>query len=225
MYICPNCNAQSEEAMNFCSKCGGRMVYVAPAAPVAPVAPAAPVEAPVAPVAAPAELETTVAAPAYAYDPTAHAAPVAPVAPAAPEAPVAPAAPVYNPAPTAAPTYYSAPVAPAAPAAKSSPLRIIAMACSIFGATSLFISLICIWGAMADSPYYFYYSYYEEICGTAIGLVFGFAPFAIAGLILANKSQQAGDASVFSRLGKIFGIVGIALAGTLFISGLIALGL
>lgn len=54
MKICPNCGAQYDDAINFCSACGTATVVPAPVAPAAPeqvqpVAPVAPVAAPAKP--------------------------------------------------------------------------------------------------------------------------------------------------------------------------------
>ena len=60
----------------------------------------------------------------------------------------------------------------------------------------------------------------------AMPLVFSifYAPFSIVGLIFSNKCRNAGDTSTFSRLGKIFGIIGIIIYGISIFIGFFCVG-
>ncbi len=155
MYICPNCNAKTEEAVNFCSKCGTQMVYAEPQ-PIEPQ--------PVAPQYQPAQ----------AYQPV--------------------------PAPVKKPHI--------AVKIVSMALSIEGFICAILGALYTLIGLI------------------EPAVAFLFSLIFGMVslPFSIIGLCLGSKCTNAGDTSVFSRLGKIFGLIGIIVAGVSLFIGLISLG-
>lgn len=60
----------------------------------------------------------------------------------------------------------------------------------------------------------------EGEAGFITAFIFGIINFppAIIGLTMSNKNRELGDTSVFSRLGKIFGIISVILVSfTLFI--------
>ncbi len=145
-----------------------------------------------------------------------------------PSAPVAPAytqpAPVYNqPTPSAAPAYspadmgaaplysYAAPVS----ASKSSTAgKIVGMALSAVGLLNHIIGFFYTTASMPD----------EEL---AFAMALSFAlictPLSIVGLILSNKNNDGGNLAIFSRLGKIFGFIGIGLAAVYFTIGFVLL--
>ena len=152
---------------------------------------AVPVEEPVAPVAEP------VAPVAEPVAPVAE--PVAPVA--EPVAPVAePVAPVAEPA---APAY--SPAEPVAASGDNSNLvgKIVGMALSATGVLSHFIAFCQIMSNLRREDFAF---------GMAIGYLFFAAPLSVVGFILSSKNDDGGKLAIFSRLGKIFGLVGAGIA-------------
>lgn len=223
MHICPNCQHTSETPVAFCAHCGTAMVeQVIEVQPVAEQPVAAPVEAPVyqppVEVAAPAyQPPVEVAAPAYqppappAYQPPVQPPVVAYQQPVQPEyqppayqqpvqpayqQPVQPAQPMYS--------YAAEPVAEEPSKGKT----ITGMILSIAGvALSSYFFLMVL--GLAESA---------EM-GAGMGLVFSFftIPLSLIGLLLSKNGTHT-----MNKVGKILGIVGLALSGTMFLFPLLA---
>ncbi len=196
MRICPNCKYVNEEEINFCPQCGTAMVAPEPVAvAVEETAP----EVPVIP------SEPVFTAPAQ---PTAPAEPTF-TAPAQPTY-TAPEQPTYT-VPTQPVTYYQ----PTVPAEKPHlALKIVSMALSIFGL------LMAAYGGL-----YTLIGLVEDGMAFVFALIFGMfsVPASIVGLCLASKCRAAGDTSIFSRLGKILGMIGIIVAGANLLIGLLSI--
>ena len=176
MYVCPNCNKQSETPANFCPRCGTAMI----------IAPEVQAEAP----------QQAVPQPQY----------VAPQ----PEQPqyAEPQQPQYTQPMYAQPQY----VAPQ-PSTPSKAKAIVGMA---LGAAGLFFAVLG----------FFYTLAFVAIDGAfAIGMSIGFGifsmPLSLVGFIMSSKARNAGDRSVFTKLGKIFGLVGTIVSGVNLIVGII----
>ena len=60
-----------------------------------------------------------------------------------------------------------------------------------------------------------------ETAGGVIGLAISTLGFSIAGKILAGKSAASGFVGTPTKLGKVFGLIGIILGGIAFTFGLI----
>lgn len=70
------------------------------------------------------------------------------------------------------------------------------------------------------------FSVVDGTTGFILGIVYAIMglPPAIVGLTMSKNNANNGDTSVFSRLGKIFGIISIVLLGIGFIVGLLSVG-
>ena len=184
MYICPNCNTQSEQFANFCSICGAQMIYAEPQ-PIEPQ----PVE----------PQQTEVLYPPVEQEQVPQFYP-----------PQQPAYPVYTP-PVYTPPAYT-PVNKPKLATK-----IVGMALSIAGLVFLAIGGL----------YTFIFGFVEGIAAFIFALIFDlfYSPLSIVGLCLSNKCINAGDQSAMSRVGRILGIIGIAIAGASLIFGIFSLSM
>lgn len=65
----------------------------------------------------------------------------------------------------------------------------------------------------------------EPEAGLVMAIVFGIfsLPLSIIGLCMASSVRRAGDTTVFSKLGRIFGIIGIIMAGLSMFIGFIGI--
>lgn len=226
MRYCTKCNYSNEIDMNFCPLCGAEMtttreVPVIASEPIAE-APAAPVQPEPQPVVAE---PVTPPQPVYTQPVTppqpTYAQPVTPPQPTYTQ-PVTPPQPTYTqpvtpPQPTYVqpqqPVYYQGTVAPQNQ--PSMALKIVSMVLSIVGL------IFAAYGSL-----YTLIGLEEEGMAFGMALAFGlfFSPLSIVGLCLGSKCQSAGDTSVFSRLGKILGLVGLIVAGVNLFIGIIGLG-
>ncbi len=134
-----------------------------------------------------------------------------PVCPPAPEQPVQPAPHVEVPQyPYEAPLPMATPAYPAtcgtAPQPKvSKAKKIVGMGLSIGGFVFALIGLLYgLLFAFIDS----YTSIFMSVYLAAFSI-----PLSAVGLSFSSAAKKAGDTSVFSRLGKIFGLLGIILTG------------
>ncbi len=93
-------------------------------------------------------------------------------------------------------------------------LKIAAMVLSITGFSCLFLGF-----------FYTLIGLTEEGVAFGMALTFSlfFLPLCIVGMVLSNKCQNAGDNSAFSRLGKIFGLIGIIIAAVSMFIGFVSL--
>lgn len=193
MYVCPNCNKQSETPANFCPRCGTAMI----------IAPEVQVEAPQQAVPQPQYVAPQPEQPQYAE-------PQQPqyVQPQYTQPQYAPQQPMYNQPMYVQPQY----VAPQ-PSTPSKAKAIVGMA---LGAAGLFFAVMG----------FFYTLAFVAIDGAfAIGMSIGFGifsmPLSLVGFIMSSKARNAGDRSVFTKLGKIFGLVGTIVSGVNLIVGII----
>ena len=163
MYICPNCNKQSEVPANFCTSCGTAMVM------------APDVQAPVQ---------------------NAYQAP-------------APVQPQYY-----QPTYNY----PQQPAAPSKGKAITGMVLGIVGLVFSVLGFFYLMLFSATGP--------AEEVGAIMAFACGFFgfPLSLVSMILSNSSRNNGDTTVFSKLGKIFGLIGVILSGLLLFIGFVGIG-
>ena len=199
MYICPNCNKKSENAINFCPDCGTAMIS------------------------APVEVNEIPEQPQYAqpfapqYSEQQYGAPPAPQQPIYNQyvnnsAPVQPQYPQqqYN-QPYGQPTYnqpvYYQPEAPSK--AKAITGMALSAAGLLFAVMGFFDTLMSMG---FDGAY-------------ALGMSIGFGifslPLSLVGLIMSSKARSNGDMSIFTKLGKIFGLVGTILSGVTILFGII----
>ncbi len=92
--------------------------------------------------------------------------------------------------------------------------KIVGMGLSIGGFVLSIITAIYSTVALVEPPASFVVAFILSIF---------YLPFSIVGFVFSNKCINAGDTSTFSRLGKIFGLIGIIIyAASLFI-GFLAL--
>lgn len=204
MYICPNCNATSEQPTNFCANCGATMMVKEAPTPVeqtevvtSPVAEEIPVV----------QAEPVVEQPAYQQ--TAYAQPVY-------EQPAQPQyqQPQYQqPAYTQQPQYqYVQPVQVAAPSLGK---VITGMVLSIAGIAFAGLGLL----------YTLMFLAVETEVAFAFSLVMSFFsfPLSIVGFILSKNNINQGSASAMSRVGKTLGLIGIILSGVMLFLGFIGI--
>lgn len=163
MYICPNCNKQSEVPANFCTSCGTPMVMAPDVQTPAQAAYQAP--APVQP---------------QYYQPTCN----------------------Y----------------PQQPKAPSKGKAVTGMALGIAG---LVFSVLGFFYLMLFSA-----AGLAEEAGVVLSFACGFFgfPLSLVSMILSNSSRSNGDTTVFSKLGKIFGLIGVILSGLLLLIGFTGIG-
>ncbi len=203
MYNCSKCDFKTETAINFCPQCGNAMVLMQPvAAPTAPLTQEIPAQ--------PAEpVNTQPVQPAY----TQQAQPTY----------TQPAQPAYT--QQAQPTY-TQPTEPAytgytqqayyQPVTEQKVplgLKITGMVLSIVGLMFAFFTFI---GTVES------FDYGDAFSGAFVLTLF-FGALPIVGLVMSNKCRNDGDTSAFSKVGKILGIVGIALFGFCLFLGLVSL--
>ena len=115
----------------------------------------------------------------------------------------------YQPEPIQAYPVYTAPNAPLG-------MKIAGMAISILGLVFMLYGFFSTLIGLAEE-------------GMAFGMAFAFSllflPLCIVGLVLSNNCKNLGDTSAFSTVGKIFGIIGIVLAGISLFIGFVTIGL
>ena len=135
----------------------------------------------------------------------------------APQAPAyeAPQAPAYEaPQPQYQEPIYAQPM-PVNPNAPSKGKVITGMAFGIAGF------------ALAILGFIYTLAFWDVDEGAAFGMAIGFFmfsfPASLVGLILSSKNRNAGDDSTMSKLGKIFGLIGVILSGVSILLGIIAL--
>lgn len=130
-------------------------------------------------------------------------------------APVAPVNPTpVNPTPvnpTPVNPVYTAPVVSAPVEEPSLAKKIVGMALS---ASALMLAIYCLFYTVSAMDYDGAFAF-----GYAIGFSIFSMPMGIVGLTMSNKNREEGDTSVFSLLGKIFGIVSVALTGLVLFIG------
>ena len=196
MYICPNCNKQSETPANFCPRCGTTMI----------IAPEVQVEAPQTQYVAPQPEQPQYAEPQQpVYAQPQYTQPQ--------YAPQQPQQPMYNQPQYTQPVYNQPQYVAPQPSVPSKAKAIVGMA---LGAAGLFFAVMG----------FFYTLMFVAIDGAfAIGMAIGFGifsmPLSLVGLIMSSKARNAGDISVFTKLGKIFGLVGTIVSGVNLIIGII----
>ncbi len=203
MYICPNCNATSEQPTNFCANCGASMMVQEAPAPVeqpevvtSPVAEEIPVV----------QAEPVVTPPAYAQPTYEQPAPTY-------EQPQYQQPQYQQPAYTQQPQYqYVQPVQVAAPSLGK---VITGMALSIAGLAFAGLGLL----------YTLMFLAVETEVAFAFSLVMSFFsfPLSLVGFILSKNNVNAGSTSAMSRIGKILGLIGIIASGVMLFLGFIGI--
>ncbi len=106
--------------------------------------------------------------------------------------------------------------APAPTPAPSKAKAIVGMALSIAGFANAAVSLLYIFSFMAEGLG-------DAALAFAIIMFLITMPLSLVGLILSSKCRSAGDRSVFTKLGKIFGIVGIVFSVLVLLFGIIGM--
>ncbi len=94
--------------------------------------------------------------------------------------------------------------------------KIVGMALSIW---AFIFAIIC-------SLYTFIFSLIDGDVGITLSIVYSFfaVPPAIVGLVMSSSNMSNGDTSVFSRLGKIFGMITLIIMGAaVFFSLIVAI--
>lgn len=132
-----------------------------------------------------------------------------------PVQPVQPVQPVtysYQPTPTAQPQYVPQPQYTPQTQGPSLAMKIVGMALSIGG---FFFAFLAFFGSMSILGY-------DEAFSVAFVYSIFSLPLSIIGLIFSIKSSSQGDTSAFSKVGKIFGIIGLALMGFILFVSLVA---
>ena len=195
MYVCPNCNKQSETPANFCPVCGTTMI----------IAPTPQTEAPEQPVYA----EPQYAQPQYGqpqYGQPQYAQPQY----------GQPQQPIYNQPQYNQPMYVQPQYVAPQPSTPSKAKAIVGMA---LGAAGLFSAvtgfLYTMIGMAIDGGE----------AGLFMAIFFGFfsIPLSLVGLIMSAGTRKAGDTTIFSKLGKIFGLIGVILSGVTLLIGSVGL--
>ena len=219
MKTCPYCNTALEDTTRFCHMCGKEQPVEQPPATYAAQTvnqetPSPYTQPPVTP-AAPTYEASTYQAPTYS--PSAYQQPA--------ETPVYQQPPYPQPpyAQPAAQTDYAVPTPPAAPSkAKSIVGMALGIGSLVMGVTGLLCTIL--FTAVAASGLDV-----EEtsIFGITYGFMFMFfsLPLAIIALVMSQKSITAGNTTKISRLGKIFGIVGLVLSAVLCILACVNIGI
>lgn len=203
MHICPNCQHTSETPVAFCAHCGTAMVeQVIEVQPVAEQPVAAPVEAPAYQPPAPPAYQPPVQPPVVAYQqpvqpeyqPPAYQQPVQP----AYQQPVQPAQPMYS--------YAAEPVAEEPSKGKTITGMILSIAGAAMGALGMFYSFIFTMMGLEDPE--------MAIGGFVFGIVFAIfsVPLSLIGLLLSKNGTHT-----MNKVGKILGIVGLALSGAMIV--------
>lgn len=113
--------------------------------------------------------------------------------------------------PTPVNPVYTAPVVSAPVEEPSLAKKIVGMALS---ASALMLAIYCLFYTVSAMDYDGAFAF-----GYAIGFSIFSMPMGIVGLTMSNKNREQGDTSVFSLLGKIFGIVSVALTGLVLFIG------
>lgn len=114
--------------------------------------------------------------------------------------------------------YYNQPMYPHQPYApqQGTPSKAMAIVSMALAAAGLFFSVFSFFYtiifAMVDAAVGF---------GMSIGFGFFSIPLSLVGFILAIKARNAGNTTVFSKLGKIFGLIGLILSAFSVFIGLI----
>lgn len=103
------------------------------------------------------------------------------------------------------------------PAAPNKAFTIVGMALSIAGFATAIIGF-----------FYILMFLMVEFGSMAFGMAIGFGmfsfPLSLVGLIMSNKARNAGVFNVFTKLGKIFGVIGVAISGANLFFGIVGLG-
>lgn len=197
MYVCPNCNKQSETPANFCPRCGTAMI----------IAPEVQVEAPQQAVPQPQYVAPQPEQPQYAE----------------PQQPqyvqpqyTQPQQPIYNQPQYNQPMYAQPQYVAPQPSTPSKAKAIVGMALGAAGLLFAVNGFLYTMIFMAKDG---------GEAGLAMALVFGFfsIPLSLVGLIMSAGTRKAGDTTIFSKLGKIFGLIGVILSGVTLLIGIVGL--
>lgn len=115
------------------------------------------------------------------------------------------------PTPVAEPNYYYAPPQPEPAKKPHLAKKIVAMVLSI---EAFALSAIYFWMV-------FLYKFIDYEYGMVLAIVCGIIclPMSIVGLAMSNSCRNAGDNSGMTRVGRIFGILGIVIAALYLIIG------
>ncbi len=223
MYTCSKCNFKTETAINYCPQCGGGMLFVKPMVqkPAEPTF-AQPVQQNVQPPVQPQpanQAYTTQSAPAEPmhnqYNTQGYSQPTAQFQAEPTYAP--PSAPQQNQYNAYNSHNYSAQnnnfYQPVNEPKVSVGRKIAGMVLSIIGAAFAFFTFIGTLDSMG----------YEDAFDGAFILTLLFGALPIIGLVLSNKCRNDGDTSPISKVGKILGIVGLALFGLSLFFGFVSL--
>lgn len=137
-----------------------------------------------------------------------------PAQPVQPQQPVQPVQPQYIPQQYAQPVQYVQPVQQPKPNF-SKPKSIVGMALSIAGTVFAFIGFL-------------YTIIFSELSGDAAFFMAFFMsafsmPLSIIGLKFSKENRRLGDTSAFTKVGKIFGIIGIVFTCIVLFIGLMLL--
>ncbi len=135
--------------------------------------------------------------------------------PVQPVEPVQPAQPVtysYQPTLAAQPQYVPQPQYTPQTQGPSLAMKIVGMALSIGG---FFFAFLAFFSSMSILGY-------DEAFVMAFVYSIFSLPISIIGLIFSIKGSSQGDTSAFSKVGKIFGIIGLALMGFILFVSLVA---
>ena len=93
---------------------------------------------------------------------------------------------------------------------------IVGMALSAAGFINAATGILYALGYMATETNEFTFMFTIIMCIITL-------PLSLVGLILSSKSRKAGDLSIFTKLGRLFGILGIIASAILLSLGIIAL--